>query len=105
MSGGGSSSAAADVGESDDLGFVAERGDRFEIDCGVFSASAQPGTTRRHEGNPQRSKRVANAAFGPSGEVDDGPTASPLHRRGLIAAELVSAMGPPAPRSLDLDRF
>ena len=37
--------------------------------------------TWSHDATPRSSKYITNAALGPSGEVADGPTASPLHCR------------------------
>jgi len=80
-----------------------QRGKLTRLPMAAFSRASRRSAPRknptcRHVDTPQRSKRVANAAFGPSGEVDNGPTASPLHRRGLSAAQQVSAMGPSTSR-------
>ena len=67
--------------------------------------ASQPGgmlgsknATCSHDVAPRSSKYITNAALGPSGEVADGPTASPFHCRGLSAAQQVSAMGPSTSR-------
>ena len=52
----------------------------------------------QHDATPQSPKYITNATLRPSGEVTDRLGAPVRHRRGVRAAQQVSAMGPPGCR-------
>ena len=59
------------------------------------SSGASNDQAFQHDATPQSPKYITNATLRPSGEVTDRLGAPVRHRRGVRAAQQVSAMGPP----------
>ena len=62
------------------------------------SSGASNDQAFQHDATPQSPKYITNATLRPSGEVTDRLGAPVRHRRGVRAAQQVSAMGPPGSR-------
>ena len=58
------------------------------------SSGASNDQAFQHDATPQSPKYITNATLRPSGEVTDRLGAPVRHRRGVRAAQQVSAMGP-----------